>query len=73
MYFDASTGFLTYLEVSFKTFDQLDYSRVKSGYSSCIYEGTFVFKTQKESNEGYNEFVKTRKEVMKHCNNSTPR
>lgn len=62
MFFDVSTGLLTYLDVSFKTYDGLDYWNFVS--ESYIYEGTFVFKTQKESNEGYEEFMKTRKEVM---------
>ena len=72
MYFDVSTGLLAYLDVSFKTFDQLDHPRIfaANGY---MFEGTFVFKTQKDSNEGYYEFMNIRKEVMKQCNNSQPK
>lgn len=65
MFFDISQGALTYIDVSFKTYDYLD--RYKSG--NLCFEGTFTIKVQTETDEAYTVYQNHREEVMRECIN----
>ncbi len=64
LYYDVNDGELAYCEAKFKT------NNLSAVYRSRIIEGCLIMKTKKESNEGYDKFMKVRKEVMTSQNKS---
>lgn len=58
-FYDVTDGKPAYFKASFKT---LNFS---PSYRAMPFEGTFAFKRQNESDEGYEKYMKMREEVMK--------
>ena len=58
LYYDVNDGELAYCEAKFKT------NNLSAAYRLRIVEGSLIMKAKKESDEGYNNFMSVRKEVM---------
>lgn len=58
LYYDIDTGDIAFCQSSFKTLQLL------AEYSAYPFEGTIVIKTQPDSDEGYERYMKVRQEVM---------